>query len=50
MITTNQGSWEGIGLAENELGIERNYMQPAGETEVDYLTEIQNLMMQILSL
>ena len=39
----NQGSWEGIGLAENELGIERNYMQPAGETEVDYLTEIQNL-------
>ena len=39
----NQGSWEGIGLAEKELGIERNYMQPAGETEVDYLTEIQNL-------
>lgn len=39
----NQGSWEGIGLAEEKLGIERNYMKPDGETEVDYLTQIQNL-------
>ena len=39
----NQGTWEGIKAAEKELGIESNYMQPAGETEADYLTEIQNL-------
>ena len=39
----NQGRWEGIGLAEEKLGIERNYMKPDGETEVDYLTQIQNL-------
>ena len=46
----NQGSWEGIGLAEEKLGIERNYMKPDGETEVDYLTQIQNLTMQIINL
>ena len=39
----NQGTWEGIGQAEEELGIEKNYLKPSGETEVDYLTEIQNL-------
>ncbi|MBQ8997560.1 MAG: BMP family ABC transporter substrate-binding protein [Clostridium sp.] len=39
----NQGTWEGIQAAEKELGIEKNYMQPAGETEANYLTEIQNL-------
>ena len=39
----NQGTWEGIKKAENDLGIEKNYMQPAGETEANYLTEIQNL-------
>ena len=39
----NQGTWEGIGQAEKELGIEKNYLKPSGETEVDYLTEIQNL-------
>ena len=39
----NQGTWEGIGLAEKELGIERNYMQPDGETHADYITQIQNL-------
>ena len=32
----NQGTWEGIGLAEEEFGIEKNYLKPAGETEVDY--------------
>ena len=39
----NQGTWEGIQKAEKDLGIEKNYMQPAGETEADYLTEIGNL-------
>ena len=39
----NQGTWEGIQKAENDFGIEKNYIQPAGETEADYLTEIQNL-------
>ena len=39
----NQGTWEGIKKAEKELGIEKNYMQPAGETGANYLTEIQNL-------
>ena len=39
----NQGTWEGIIEAGEKLGIDKNYMQPAGETEADYLTEIQNL-------
>ena len=39
----NQGTWDGIIEAEEKLGIDKNYMQPAGETEADYLTEIQNL-------
>ena len=39
----NQGTWEGILEAAENLGIEKNYMQPVGETEADYLTEIQNL-------
>ena len=39
----NQGTWEGIIEAEKSLGIEKNYMQPGGETEANYLTEIQNL-------
>ena len=39
----NQGTWEGIIEAEENLGIEKNYLKPAGETEADYLTEIQNL-------
>ena len=39
----NQGTWEGIKEAEKEFGLETNYMQPAGETEANYLTEIQNL-------
>ena len=39
----NQGTWEGIIKAEKNLGIEKNYMQPGGETEANYLTEIQNL-------
>ena len=39
----NQGTWEGIMEAGEKLGIEKNYMQPTGETEANYLTEIQNL-------
>ena len=39
----NQGTWEGIQKAEEEFGIEKTFMQPSGETEANYLTEIQNL-------
>ena len=39
----NQGTKEEIGLAEEELKNKKNYLKPSGETEVDYLTEIQNL-------
>ena len=39
----NQGTWEGIVQAEADLGIDTNYLQPGGETEADYLTEIANL-------
>ena len=39
----NQGTWEGIMEAGEKFGIEKNYMQPTGETEANYLTEIQNL-------
>ena len=28
---------------KKNLGIEKNYLQPSGETEANYLTEIQNL-------
>ncbi len=39
----NQGTWEGILLAEKDLGITKKYLKPAGETEADYLKEIGNL-------
>ena len=39
----NQGTWEGIMEAGEKLGIEKNYVQPTGETEANYLTGIQNL-------
>lgn len=39
----NQGTWEGIQKAEKELGIDSNYIKPAGTTENDYLKEITNL-------
>lgn len=39
----NQGTWEGIKLAESELGIDANYIKPAGTTEAEYLKEIGNL-------
>jgi basic membrane protein A len=39
----NQGTWEGILKAETAFGVDKNYLQPAGTTEADYLTEIGNL-------
>ena len=39
----NQGTWEGIEKAANEFGVDKTFIQPSGETEADYLTEIQNL-------
>ncbi len=39
----NQGTWEGVVKATDELKIERNYLKPAGTTEADYLKEIGNL-------
>lgn len=40
----NQGTWEGILRASEELGIAERYLQPGGETVDDYLTEIGNLV------
>lgn len=40
----NQGTWEGIQLAADELGLETRYLQPGGTTEADYITEISNLV------
>src|SRR5690606_16455870 len=39
----NQGTWEGVLQAGEELGLETKYLKPAGTTEADYLTEIGNL-------
>jgi len=39
----NQGTWEGVQQAGNELGVEIKYLKPAGTTEANYLTEIANL-------
>ena len=39
----NQGSWEGISRSKEELGTDAKFLQPAGETEADYLKEIGNL-------
>lgn len=39
----NQGTWEGILQAKDELGIDEKYLKPAGTTEADYLKEIGNL-------
>lgn len=40
----NQGTWEGILKAKDELGIKEKYLKPAGNTEGDYLKEIGNLI------
>ena len=39
----NQGTWEGILKAKEELGIKEKYLQPKGQTEADYLNEITNI-------
>ncbi len=39
----NQGTWEGIVKAQDELGVDTNYLKPAGTTEADYMKEIGNL-------
>ncbi len=39
----NQGSWEGIQKAKEELGISEKYLQPAGTTLADYSTKIKDL-------
>ncbi|MBD8068240.1 BMP family lipoprotein [Bacillus sp. PS06] len=39
----NQGTWEGILQAKEDLKIQEKYLKPAGTTEADYLKEIGNL-------
>lgn len=39
----NQGTWEGIQKTVSDLGVDANYLKPAGTTESDYLKEIGNL-------
>ena len=39
----NQGSWEGIEKAKEELGISDKYLQPDGTTLADYSTKIKDL-------
>lgn len=39
----NQGTWEGILRAKEELGIQEKYLKPAGTTEAEYLKEMGNL-------
>ncbi|MBS4804266.1 MAG: BMP family ABC transporter substrate-binding protein [Clostridium sp.] len=39
----NQGTWEGIQKAKEELKIDNNYLKPGGTTEADYMKEIGNL-------
>lgn len=40
----NQGTWEGIEKATNELNIESSYIKPSGVGTNDFLTEIDNLV------
>ncbi len=39
----NQGTWEGVVRAGEELGVEIKYLKPVGTTEADYVKEISNL-------
>lgn len=39
----NQGTWEGIKMAEENFNVESKYLKPNGTTEADYLKEIGNL-------
>lgn len=40
----NQGTWEGVLMAEEAFGLQTKYLKPAGFTTDDYLTEIGNLI------
>lgn len=39
----NQGTWEGIKGAAEELDLDTKYLKPAGTLEADYMKEITNL-------
>ncbi|MGL4656409.1 MAG: BMP family lipoprotein [Sarcina sp.] len=39
----NQGTWEGILQAKEELGVQEKYLKPQGQTEADYMREITNI-------
>ncbi len=39
----NQGTWEGIARAGEELGLEYTYLRPSGTTTTDYFTAISDL-------
>lgn len=39
----NQGTWEGVVRAGEELQLETKYLKPVGTTEADYVKEIGNL-------
>ena len=39
----NQGTWEGIQKATDELNINSTYMKPVGQSNEEFLTEIGNL-------
>ena len=40
----NQGTWEGVLKAQDDLGVEARYLKPTGTTEADYIREITNLV------
>ena len=39
----NQGTWEGVVKAAEELKLEYQYLKPGGTTEADYMKEIGNM-------
>ena len=39
----NQGTWEGILRAKDDMTLDTKYLKPTGETPADYLREIGNL-------
>ena len=39
----NQGTWEGINAATDELNVKATYMKPNGQSDEEFLTEISNL-------
>lgn len=39
----NQGTWEGIQAAAEDMNLDIKYLKPTGTTEADYLKEIGNL-------